>query len=379
MDKVTFVMPSTNLRLAHRAIECLQESCGDRLDSIVLVLRPEIGFTMAVEQGWRAAMSEMVCFLNDDAYLTADNLEKMIQTLQADESAGAVGPTIPCRSPQGMVPPTSEPQIVQVPYLVGACLLTKRHVLAEIDGWDTGYTLFASDIDLSFRIHDAGYKLLWARHAWVNHFVGASVERQANENVRAASKADHARLAVQFPGRLERAALYPVEPVLLRGGLNYYEWAKAHVPRGARVADLGCGCGRGSQTVTGWSAYHGWDVERMPNGSYHPAMALHLGPIDAQSLLMPGEFDVVLCLEVLEHCQDPGAAAHNAWQLLKPGGVALFSVPLPGRVWNPYHLHEFDRDTVVALLDKHFAEIQIDDDGHSWRAVARKPKEVNDG
>jgi ubiquinone/menaquinone biosynthesis C-methylase UbiE len=49
-------------------------------------------------------------------------------------------------------------------------------------------------------------------------------------------------------------------------------------------------------------------------------------------------FDSVICTAVLEHLEEPQAAVREAFRVLKPGGVALFTAPL---FW---HLHEEPRD-----------------------------------
>ncbi len=50
------------------------------------------------------------------------------------------------------------------------------------------------------------------------------------------------------------------------------------------------------------------------------------------------EFDCVLCTAVLEHLEEPETALREAWRVLKPGGVAVFTAPM---IW---HLHEEPRD-----------------------------------
>jgi 2-polyprenyl-6-hydroxyphenyl methylase / 3-demethylubiquinone-9 3-methyltransferase len=40
---------------------------------------------------------------------------------------------------------------------------------------------------------------------------------------------------------------------------------------------------------------------------------------------MPGEFDVVTCLEMLEHVPDPASIVTACAAALKPGGTAVFS------------------------------------------------------
>ena len=60
--------------------------------------------------------------------------------------------------------------------------------------------------------------------------------------------------------------------------------------------------------------------------------------------LAPGEMDVVMAWDTLEHIYDLPAVITEIWRLLKPGGVFLFNVPstgsksarLFGRLWWAY-------------------------------------------
>lgn len=40
---------------------------------------------------------------------------------------------------------------------------------------------------------------------------------------------------------------------------------------------------------------------------------------------MPGQFDVVTCLEMLEHVPDPASVIRACYQMVKPGGQVFFS------------------------------------------------------
>jgi len=49
-------------------------------------------------------------------------------------------------------------------------------------------------------------------------------------------------------------------------------------------------------------------------------------------------FDSAICNAVLEHLEEPESAIRECYRLLKPGGIAIYSVPF---IW---HLHEEPRD-----------------------------------
>lgn len=67
--------------------------------------------------------------------------------------------------------------------------------------------------------------------------------------------------------------------------------------------------------------------------------------------------DLVLALDVLEHCRDDRAALTDAWRVLRPGGVLLLTVPaLPG-MWSEHdrlngHLRRYRRSQLVRLAEE---------------------------
>ncbi|MCH8881981.1 MAG: class I SAM-dependent methyltransferase [SAR324 cluster bacterium] len=74
----------------------------------------------------------------------------------------------------------------------------------------------------------------------------------------------------------------------------------------------------------------------LPNGTAGESGAAHALTLqgNAQRLPFPGEcFDRVICSEVLEHVQNPMAAARELARVLRPGGHLAVSVPTPMTEW----------------------------------------------
>jgi 2-polyprenyl-6-hydroxyphenyl methylase/3-demethylubiquinone-9 3-methyltransferase len=103
--------------------------------------------------------------------------------------------------------------------------------------------------------------------------------------------------------------------------------------KGKRVLDVGCGGGILSEGMADLGA----DVTGIDLGEAPLAVArLHLKEsgqkveylqISAEDLARerPGDFDVVTCLEMLEHVPDPASTITACARLVKPGGTVVFS------------------------------------------------------
>ncbi|WIX34655.1 bifunctional 2-polyprenyl-6-hydroxyphenol methylase/3-demethylubiquinol 3-O-methyltransferase UbiG [Salinicola sp. JS01] len=102
---------------------------------------------------------------------------------------------------------------------------------------------------------------------------------------------------------------------------------------GKRVLDVGCGGGILSEAM----AQRGADVVGIDLGEAPLAVArLHQqesgvevdyrhASVESMAEAHAGEFDVVTCLEMLEHVPDPGAVVEACAKLVKPGGHLFFS------------------------------------------------------
>ena len=104
---------------------------------------------------------------------------------------------------------------------------------------------------------------------------------------------------------------------------------------GKKVLDVGCGGGILSESM----ARRGADVTGIDLGTENlKAAALHAEqsnlndtlryqhiPIEQLAATHAGQFDVVTCMEMLEHVPDPTAIVEACFALLAPGGVCVLS------------------------------------------------------
>lgn len=113
------------------------------------------------------------------------------------------------------------------------------------------------------------------------------------------------------------------------------DWIVRQVPlSGARALDVGCGGGiladamarQGAQVLGIDLATKALRVAQLhaleaqtPNVQYRETSA------EALAAEMPGQFDVVTCMEMLEHVPDPASVVRACATLVKPGGWVFFS------------------------------------------------------
>jgi len=112
------------------------------------------------------------------------------------------------------------------------------------------------------------------------------------------------------------------------------EWINARAPlAGKNVIDVGCGGGiltesmaRKGATVTGIDlgekALKVADLHSLESG-----VAVRYKLIAAEDMAEQeaGQYDVVTCMEMLEHVPDPGAIVRAVAKMVKPGGQVFFS------------------------------------------------------
>jgi N-acetylglucosaminyl-diphospho-decaprenol L-rhamnosyltransferase len=164
-----------------------------------------VGFARANNLGIRATTSDLVLLLNPDTVVPPDAIRGLVDALQADATAAAVGPRLvdadgrPEISFGPMISPWGEfrqrrlvrayaagrpgavaavQRLTQTAgprdWVSGACLLARRADLDAVGGFDERYFLYTEDVDLCAAFRARGRRVLFTPAVSVQHLRGRS-------------------------------------------------------------------------------------------------------------------------------------------------------------------------------------------------------------
>jgi GT2 family glycosyltransferase len=187
------------------------EMVHDQFSTVHLLENQEnVGFARANNQAVCHCSGRYVLLLNSDTEVYADALDSMVQFMESHAQAGGCGPRLlntdgslqvsayPMLTPEREFwrlifldqlwrrasynqerwdPLTAHP----VDVIIGACLLLRRTVLEEVGLLDENYFMYTEEVDLCYRLAQAGWELWWVPWATVAHHGGASARQIAEE------------------------------------------------------------------------------------------------------------------------------------------------------------------------------------------------------
>jgi SAM-dependent methyltransferase len=123
-----------------------------------------------------------------------------------------------------------------------------------------------------------------------------------------------------------------------------------------RVLDLGSATGGNSLHLSAMG-HHVTSAEYSDIGvAIQRSKGISVIQADARSLPFPEcSFDLVVCLDVLEHIVEDHVAAREIFRVLKPGGKFLVSVPEDPLLWSAHdiavnHVRRYSKETLVELM-----------------------------
>ena len=172
--------------------------------------KENLGYAQANNQGMEKSQGNYILLLNPDTQLMENSLVSMYEFMEANPQVGALGPKLlnPDRSVQPSCRefPTFSTLIWEFSGLsrlfpksrifgrwrmgyfafdrtrevdqpMGSCLMLRRETLNVVSFFDENFSMFFNDVDLCYRIKNAGWKIYFVPDAQVLHYRGASTRK----------------------------------------------------------------------------------------------------------------------------------------------------------------------------------------------------------
>jgi SAM-dependent methyltransferase len=162
-------------------------------------------------------------------------------------------------------------------------------------------------------------------------------------------------------------------------------WPRLRVPCSGRMLDVGCGNGSFlaafSRKASGWSLVGSeWGLQNKARVEAIPGVE---GLVASEVGAIPGTFNIVSMIHVLEHIPEPRATLQCIWEKLVPDGQLI--VQVPDLSSNPFdlfvadHCTHFVSEALRSLIEGIGFVIEFIAEGliaKELTLVARKPRQV---
>ena len=165
-----------------------------------LINKKNLGFGRAHNQVLKKAKNPYLLVLNPDSIVLPGTLSYMLRFMDKNPSVGAstcriekTDGTLDIASHRGFPTPLASflyfflkndrlyhltnrdmSRVHEIDAIVGAFMLIRKTVLEKVGYFDEDYFLYAEDLDLCFRIKEAGYKIMYIPNVSVIHIKGIS-------------------------------------------------------------------------------------------------------------------------------------------------------------------------------------------------------------
>lgn len=188
------------------------------------------GFSAANNQGTAVARGQYILFLNSDTRVSKEALVKPLEHLRTHPEVGAI--TVHLVYPTGQRDPDNHrgfptpwnalchflglgqllpnsrlfngyfqsyedfTRIHPIDVIAGSFMMMPAELCRSLGGWDEDYFFYGEDIDLCYRIRQAGYQILYFPCVEVLHYKGASSGlRRESADIAKPAKATRVRVA----------------------------------------------------------------------------------------------------------------------------------------------------------------------------------------
>jgi N-acetylglucosaminyl-diphospho-decaprenol L-rhamnosyltransferase len=186
------------------------EMVAEQFPQVELIACSEnVGFPRGNNLGLAQANGRFILLLNPDTVVHEGAFAKMVHYLQQNEQVGVLGPQLlnedgTVQSSRRRFPTlktaffestwlepyapravldyyyardVADGETAVVDWLMGACLMMRQEVVAQVGGLDEAYFMYSEELDYCRRIKQAGWRVVYYPPAKVTHLLGKSSEQ----------------------------------------------------------------------------------------------------------------------------------------------------------------------------------------------------------
>lgn len=198
-DKIEFIIvdnPHPEYGSSVRFIEenVLPMSGGEIPHTTLLPQKENLGFAGGNNVGvdWALANGfDYIYFHNNDGFMAANSLEPIVETMENDKTIGAAQSVMLLHPETDLVNSTGNafhylgfgfcdqyrtrfselklPAIKEISYASGAALMMRADLIKQYGSWDNDFFLYHEDLEWSFRLRVAGYRIVLVRDSVFYH------------------------------------------------------------------------------------------------------------------------------------------------------------------------------------------------------------------
>ena len=213
-------------------------------DVVIVDPHANVGYAAAANRGTARTSAPIVAVCNADIVVAPGSGVAMIAAF-ADETVGAAGPCV--RNLDGSVYPSArrdvgivnatghavfgvvwpanpftrryrdldaDPGVARdVDWASGAALWLRRAAIDAIGGWDEGFFMYLEDVDVGWRLRNAGWRVRYEPAAQVTHVQGLSTQRHRSRMIVEHHRSTYRFASKRWKGR-QRLLLLPTAALL---------------------------------------------------------------------------------------------------------------------------------------------------------------------
>lgn len=301
------------------------------------------GFPAGCNQGILKADGDVIILLNNDTIVTPRWLDNILTCLNSSEKTGAVGvrsnsaganQTIATgySNFEEMILFAEKFNVSNAAHweerirLTGFCFAVKKRVVNEVGLLDERF--FPGnyeDDDYSFRIRQAGYRLMLCGDTFIHHYDGTSFQNDPTptEATTNAFYTNQKRFTEKWGFNPSYHGFIRVDAINLMN--------QSDSLRNIRVLEVGCACGATLLKIKHLFPHaelYGIELNQHAAATACNFANIQIGDVEKLELNYPHNFfDYILFPDVLEHLVDPWNLLTKFKKYLRPNGEIIASLP----------------------------------------------------